>query len=432
MIRNKRLPRGGRLALLTASAVVGLSAAALAAGFFTNGLPQAGQSPYTFTIPLTGAELIPADTQLPGGMSPQSEAISTLQLANYAASIGANGPNALVNGDMSQWQRGTSTSGDIANVLTYWADRWANLGGASSAINVSRQASTQAGFTYALRFARKAANADTAAICTAQVLESADSVRFQGQKAEFTLYAKAGATFSAASSIATVTIATGTGTDGTTANFLAGSWTGYAAAISQPITLTTTMQRFALQTTIPATAVQIGVKICYTPVGTAGATDHLEFTGAQLAVNPGATSGYYGLASGTMPLAFGYRPFSTELRMAQRYYWNITEPAATVMVGASGQGATTTTCQIAIANPVSMRVAPTLAFSGTALTTTTWTVTHVATATALATPFLAVLGANTVDQINMTATVASGLTVGQTCVLTGAGGGSILGATADL
>lgn len=58
----------------------GIAAAALglaqAAGVYTNGFPVAA-------LPLTGNELIPADTQLPNGVSPQTEAISVNSLKSF-------------------------------------------------------------------------------------------------------------------------------------------------------------------------------------------------------------------------------------------------------------------------------------------------------------------------------------------------------------
>ena len=54
-----------------------------AAGLLTNGLPTAGGSQYPSTIPLTGNELVPADTQLAQGLNPASEAISVTQLKGY-------------------------------------------------------------------------------------------------------------------------------------------------------------------------------------------------------------------------------------------------------------------------------------------------------------------------------------------------------------
>jgi hypothetical protein len=57
--------------------------AAQAAGFLTNGLPPAGGSQYPTTVPLTGNELVPADTALPFGLNPASESVSTGQLWTF-------------------------------------------------------------------------------------------------------------------------------------------------------------------------------------------------------------------------------------------------------------------------------------------------------------------------------------------------------------
>ena len=62
-----------------------LSTPALAGGYLTNGLPLAGQPPYTSTIPLTGNERVPLDTLLPNGAMPQSEAATLAQIAQYMA-----------------------------------------------------------------------------------------------------------------------------------------------------------------------------------------------------------------------------------------------------------------------------------------------------------------------------------------------------------
>jgi hypothetical protein len=54
-------------------------------------------------------------------------------------------------------------------------------------------------------------------------------------------------------------------------------------------------------------------------------------------------------------------------------------------------------------------------------------VVHVVTSTVLATTYLVVNVANTPLQLNLTATVASGLTAGQTCVLAGQQGSAAVG-----
>jgi len=251
--------------------------------------------------------------------------------------------------------------------------------------------------------------------------------------AEFSFFALAGANFSAASSALQITIGSGTGADGSAATFFAGTWTGYANAIQSTTPISATWTRYVAQAAIPATAVQVGVSLCYTPVGTAGTNDWFEFSGAQLGVNQAGTAGYIGPASGGAVMSFEHRPLGIELDLAQRYEWSITEPAASLSVAPSGQGASTTTCVLSIPTPKQMRAAPTVTFIGTALGATTWTVTHVVTNTVLSTPFMAATtGGSTVNSINVTATTGATLTAGQTCTLTGAAGGSIINASAEL
>lgn len=71
-------------------------ASALAAGVYTPGMPEAGD--YPNTLPLTGNERIPADTSLPGGVEPQSEAITVTQLINaFTSTVIAVGGNTAIN-----------------------------------------------------------------------------------------------------------------------------------------------------------------------------------------------------------------------------------------------------------------------------------------------------------------------------------------------
>jgi hypothetical protein len=80
MIKLKTLILGGALSCA-------LATAALAAGLYTNGLPVAGGSQYPTTIPLTGSETIPADTNLASGLNPATEAVTVAQLAGYSQAI---------------------------------------------------------------------------------------------------------------------------------------------------------------------------------------------------------------------------------------------------------------------------------------------------------------------------------------------------------
>ncbi len=140
-------------AFLLVGALVLATSAAVAGGFFTNGLPVAGQAPYTTTLPLTGVEQIPADTELSGGASPQSEAITTAQLGAFVSQTFSAGVYSAATNTSSFTATTAQTIGKplvvlnltgtlaaAANVTTPTAAQlWAAVGNA------------QAGQTYVLR-----------------------------------------------------------------------------------------------------------------------------------------------------------------------------------------------------------------------------------------------------------------------------------------
>lgn len=320
-----------KLAVVLAGAFALLAMPAVAAGLFTNGLPIAGGTQFPSTIPLTGSETIPADTNLPSGLNPATEAITSLQLSGLATSTYSSWRNMLIGGDFSTnlWQRGT-TSASITTALLYTADRWWGLSGTGTAFTVIRE--TGAGditptVKATARAQRTASQTGVLPVCVGQVLTSENSTSFQGKLAEFSFTALAGATFSAASSNITATIAYGTGSDESAANFSTGSWTGYTAA-NTTITLSTSFVRYSATASIPVTATQVGVKLCYTPVGTAGATDFFEFGNAQLDVNPNAIANISSTDTNYSMLAFEYRPTSIETGLQRAYYYQLNESAA--------------------------------------------------------------------------------------------------------
>src|SRR5262249_36761577 len=98
-----------------------------------------------------------------------SGTLSTSGVATLAAPAGVGGlqlpfPRNIIDGGdftTNPWQRGTSFTG-VANTLTYTADRFFAVGGASSSIAVSQVSGVTAvpGFTQALQFGRAAGNAN--------------------------------------------------------------------------------------------------------------------------------------------------------------------------------------------------------------------------------------------------------------------------------
>lgn len=349
------------------AAVAMLGAGAVnAAGLFTNGVPQAGGVQYQTTLPLTGNELLPADTQLPGGLNPQSESISTGQLSGLAfGSSGSGGlRNLLIGGDFgtNPWQRGTSFAA-IANTATYTADRFFALGGASSSIAVSKQtgaADITNGFLGSLRFQRTAANADVAAVALGQVLSTVDSARLQGQIVELSFWAKAGANFSAANNVLTAKIGTGTGTDQSATLFVGGTWTGAATSASQATTVSTTWTRYSAVGLIPVAATQVGVSFSFVPVGTAGTNDWVELTGVQLDVNPNAIA-YNGLTTGLGSMAsYEFRPQEVDALGAFRFFWALAETNGGFV--APGMVSATNVERAVLDFPIAMRAVPTCSF----------------------------------------------------------------------
>ena len=327
--------------------------------------------------------------------------------------------NMIEGGDftVNPWQRniaGLATANvittAISNTLTYFADRFFAVGGASAEILMAKLADTTLpGFTSSLKYSRKASNADTAVVRFGQVLETANSVKCQGQPVTLSFWAKAGANFSAASAAVTIAIFSGTGTNQSAANMVAGSWTGQATVATATINLTSSWQRFTLTGTVAATANQLGIMASWTPVGTAGADDSITYQGIQLEI-------------GSTASPFERRSAAIELALCQRSCFVLTEPAAAVTVAAGMVQASNVEIW-ALPLPVPLRAAPTV-------TTVVGTFkSNSATAGIVAATGLAGNAASIATVVGLTATGTG--TAGQGALLQGGGGSGYIMASAD-
>jgi hypothetical protein len=235
----------------------------------------------------------------------------TINLLTSSTLSSSAGKNPIINGGMDIWQRGTSAIGTNYN---YAADRWLIFRGSFAAgMTASRQTSVPEGLRYALRLARDSGNTGTQNLEFRYALETADSIRFQNKTVTWSFWARAGANWSAAT--ANFGLYTGTGTDQATTNVV-GLWTGSANPITQNVALTTSWVRYSYTATISATATQIGLSGSYTPTGTAGANDWIEFTGMQLEL--GSTATTFSRAGGTI---------QGELAACRYYYKRVTGSA---------------------------------------------------------------------------------------------------------
>jgi hypothetical protein len=318
--------------------------------------------------------------------------------------------NAFDGGDftINPFQRGTSQAADITNTTTYGPDRFGFLGGASSAINWSQVADTTvAGFANSLKFQRKSANTDVTILKMGHVFETADCIRLQGQPVTLSFWAASGANYSGGA--LNVVLDYSTGTNQSLANLFAGSWTGQAHVINSSQVLTSGMVRYQFTATVPATATQLGCILSWTPVGTAGANDYVQLNGFQLEVGNSAS-------------VFEHRDVQVELEICQRYFYQINEPASSVIVGVGSNSASNTQLYY-LALPVQMRAAPTVTVTVGSFKANS------STAGVVAATGLTGNATHTVNAIGLTSTGTG--TAGQSSLLQGGGGAGIIAVSAD-
>ena len=360
--------------LFGAVASIALASAALAAGYWTNGVPVAGQSPYTNSLPLTGNETIPADTNLAAGAMPQSIAVKTSQLADYMGGLPSRG-NALIggNGDTNLWTYGTAgTSTTSATVAWDSANRWGQWATSSAGVKIAKDttaADLPSGYGAAIALTHTATTAGQ--ICMGQAVETSNSYQFDGQTAEFDFHAATGSGYTGGATL-TAYITYGTGTDEglnkmayTVNGGGATGWTGgvNAAAAVVPLSAVSSSGRFAAIASIPSTATEIGVALCYTTT-TADTSDYVAFDGLQLVRNPTLSSyasSTAAVSSSTVTLtSFERRTQAQETALQQRYAYSIKDDSGATYVYGMGQCKDTTSdCVFIVPFPVTMRTKPT-------------------------------------------------------------------------
>lgn len=209
--------------------------------------------------------------------------LATTAYVNNLIAMQHAGHNFMVNGDMGIAQRGTTYAIPAGGGFSYGSlDRWAVFATSSTGYFNQVAAPAGSGFQNIAKLGRTAGQTGTGIINTRQALESVNSYPMAGQTVVLSFYAYAGANFSAASNSMVVNLCAGTGTD-QPVNAM-GSWTGLTLPINQTISLTTGLVQYQFTATIPSNATQIGLRLYFTPSGTAGADDAFYVTGVQLEI----------------------------------------------------------------------------------------------------------------------------------------------------
>jgi hypothetical protein len=260
---------------------------------------------------------------------------------------GYNG-NSVINGGMDVWQRGTTIVGTSG--VPYTADRWQVTRTGATGYTTTRQATSDTtnlpNIQYCARVQRDSGNTSTSVLGAFYSMETTDSIRFVGQAATLSFWARKGANFSQASSGLTVEFSQGTGTD---QNIISGGFTGKTNVGGGTATLTTTWQRFTYTGTVATTTTQLGLQFYYIPVGTAGAADFFEITGVQ--VELGSVPTIFKRSNGSGGTIQG------ELAACQRYYYRTNAGSAYGHFGVL-MGYNNTSPRALINIPVPMRTAP--------------------------------------------------------------------------
>lgn len=324
-----------------------------------------------------------------------------------AGSTNVAGKNGVLNSDMTIWQRGTSNTGG-----GYTADRFAAYQ-PSSLFVTSRQTASLTGFQYCLRNQRPNGNTSTSVSYVYQDFENLNSTIYAGKTITFSFYARAGANYSAASSLLSANVLSGTGTD---QNHVLSGFTGSATVISQNATLTTSWQRFSYSGTVSSSAAQIGFDFRWTPVGTAGANDYIDITGVQLEIASSASA--YSPNTST---------YQAELAACQRYFANVVPSTADYgTVISMFQATSSSTAKGGIRFPVPMRTSASITLAAA----NNFTLANSAYTPIGGSSFTYAVG-NTVDcRIDMS--VASGLVAGNATALSGNTSNLLIQASAEL
>ena len=266
--------------------------------------------------------------------------------------LGAGRKNALYNGSMQIWQRGTSFlglgSGGVAN---YTADRWNSTRYASANNNTTRENANYLGFRYCLRSARPSGDTTGTSRYVHQVLEQVDTWRLRNNHITFSFYARVGSGYSGSNIASFITYHI----DSTKEERF--YYNAFTTAVNYGTTknhtsLSTNWQRYTHTIFLPTDAQQVGIAIG-TPeaLPTAVANDYFEITGCQLEVGSAATE-------------FEYRSYGEELALCQRYAFRYAPGGNNswgLMIGAY----TTNRAFATIFTPVELRDTPSITYTGT-------------------------------------------------------------------
>src|SRR5262249_18519714 len=155
---------------------------------------------------------------------------------------------------------------------------YTNVGsGAGRGQVVTSTPSPQTGFTNSMNVYRNS-GALTQPVCTVQEVSSLNTKGLQGQQVVFSAYLQALSGLNADNgSVINMYVIYGTGTDQglgtlTASPAITPAWTNINSSITGSKTITTSWNRYNITGTVPSTATEAGVMICFTPTANGAGT----------------------------------------------------------------------------------------------------------------------------------------------------------------
>lgn len=249
------------------------------ANALTTSICTDGQTPMTAALSMGNYKINNLATGVLSGDATNKGQMDTAIAAALAGTV--RGRNVIINGDFMNAQRATTSA--LTNAVAYnCLDNWFAYQVTSAAGICNQQAVTGGTRNFVAKLGRTAGSSLTNSINFGTVLDSATSIPLAGQTVILSIYAQAGANFSAAGSQMVVTLHTGKGTDQSATDMVNLVWTSSARPINTLQVITTSLVRYTFSVAIPSDTTQIGLQFGYSPVGTAGADDNLYIADVQL------------------------------------------------------------------------------------------------------------------------------------------------------
>ena len=277
---------------------------------------------------------------------------------------GAAMKNRIINGGMDIAQRGNTFTSGANNDDAYVLDRFYILSDGNDAIDVTQTTTVPTGAKFSIGLDVETTNKKFG---IAQIIENANCFDAIGGAVTLSFQAKVSSTtkldnikcaivaWSGTADSVTSDIISAWGAEGTNPTLIANATYENTPA---NLNVTTNFATYSVTANVDTASTKNIIVFIWSDVTDTTAGDFLYITNIQLERGSTATS-------------FDYRPYGTELALAQRYYWQLppstTYSAGMPMVSAGQAYSSTNAANFTVNFPVTMRASPTLFQSGLGL-----------------------------------------------------------------